>query len=191
MASLTVNYILYNTTGRQGATHPSILPSITETRLADDDYLIEVKPTLLFEEKEVSFGFLAACGTAYGSLLSFQSSPQNIPVGDNDIQVTIVYLSQEPEAKTLFTNAFNLDQATFSESDFIQPLTDSSKNVRVNESGVLSSESDEKLQALDGIDGVSFSIWKSFPGEATSGNREYAIGKSQNGYLFAFYGGNE
>jgi hypothetical protein len=191
MASLTVNYILYNTTGRQGAAHPSVLPFISEKRSADDDYLVEVKPTLQYEGKEISFGFLAASGTAYGSLLNFQPSPQNIPVGDDDIQVTVVYLSQESETQTVFANAFNLDQAAFSESDFIQQLTDSSKNVSMNESGVLSSESDEKLKALDVIDGVPFSIWKSFPGEATSGNREYAISKSQNGYLFAFYGGKE
>ncbi|MBI3237252.1 MAG: hypothetical protein HYZ43_00140 [Flavobacteriia bacterium] len=190
MASLTVNFILY-ASGRQSAAHPSVLPTITKTLSADDDYLIEILPTLEFEEKELSFGFLAACGTAYGSLLSFQPSPQNIPVGDKDIQVAVVYLPQESEAQTVFTNAFNLDQADFSESDFIQQSTDTSKNVSVNESGVVSSESDEKLQALDVIDGIPFSIWKSFPGEATSGNREYVINKSQNGHLIAFYGGNE
>jgi len=191
MASLTVNYILYNTSGRQGAAHPSVLPSITKTLSADDDYLVEILPTLEFEGKELSFAFLAACGTDYGSLLSFQASAQNIPVGDHDIQVIVVYLPQLSTDHTIFINAFNLDQADFSKSDFIQVLTDSTKNAGVNQTGALSSESDEKVQAFETIDGVPFSIWRSFPGKTTSGNRETAIGKSQNGYLFAFYGGND
>ncbi len=196
MATLTVNYIAYDKARhrRNGSLQKSVISSLSETLSDNEDYAVSVVPTLEHEGKVLHFAFLAASGTTEGSLLSFNAAPQNIPVGEADIRVTVVYLSENPGKQTVVTDAFNLDKADFTNSDFMDVLADShvdeSKTATANESGTVSSENPGTLKARDSVDGTPFSVWKSFPGESTVGNRESLVEQSQNGYLFAFYGGN-
>ncbi|ASS48831.1 MAG: hypothetical protein A3D31_06185 [Candidatus Fluviicola riflensis] len=195
MATLTVNYIAYDKirNRRNGHVQKSVISSLKEMLSDDEDYTLSVLPILEHEGNEVHFAFLAASGTADGCLLSFNAGTQNIPVGHTDIQVAVVYLPQVPDKHTVVADAFNLEKADFTNSDFIDVLADSdidnSKTAEVNELGTLSSEKAEKLQAHDSVDGTRFSVWKSFPGKGTLGKRESVIEPAQNGYLFAFYGG--
>src|SRR3989344_806156 len=157
MATLTVNYIAYDKirNRRNGHVQKSVISSLKE--------MLSVLPILEHEGNEVHFAFLAASGTADGCLLSFNAGTQNIPVGHTDIQVAVVYLPQVPDKHTVVADAFNLEKADFTNSDFIDVLADSdidnSKTAEVNELGTLSSEKAEKLQAHDSVDGTRFSAF--------------------------------
>lgn len=194
MATLTVNHIAYDKRRKNGTIEKSVVRTSSEALTGQEDYAVSVLPVLKHDGVEFHFAFLAASGTADGCLLSFNARTQNIPVGDSDIRVAVVYLPQETEEQTVVTDAFNLEKADFTNSNFIDVLADSdidnSKTEAVNQSGTLSSEKAEKLQAHDPVDGTPFSIWKSFPGKDTWGKRESVVKQAQNGYLFAFYGGN-
>ncbi|MES2554917.1 MAG: hypothetical protein V4604_02140 [Bacteroidota bacterium] len=195
MATLTVNYIAYDKTRQRriGLVPKTVISSLREILTDNEDYVVPILPVLEHEGDELQFAFLAASGTSDGCLLSFNAGTQNIPVGETDVQVVVVYLPKVPEKQTVVTDAFNLEKADFTDSNFIDVLADTdidnSKTAAVNESGTLSSENTAKLQAHDSVDGTPFSVWKSFPGKGTLGKRESVVEQSQNGYLFAFYGG--
>lgn len=193
MATITVNYIAYNRAGNRlhVPLQESVINAVNETRSADDDYSVSILPVMEHNGKELHFAFLAASGTAEGSLLSFNPGTQNLPVGDTDIRVAVVYLPHS-EIPTVFTDVFNLETTSFIDSDFIDILSENQpaieKTATANEYGVITAETIEKVIARETIDSASFSVWKPFPGESTSGKRECTIEQAQSGYLFAFYG---
>lgn len=189
MATITVNYIAYNRTGNRlnVPLNESVIDTVNETCSADDDYAVSIPPIMEYNGKELQFAFLAASGISEGSLLSFQPGIQHIPVGDSDIQVAVVYLGHS-EIQTVITDVFNLENTAFSNSDFIEIAAKNDPETK-RESCLISTETATRVFAREIVDGTSFSIWKPFPGENTSGKREYTIEQDQNGYLFAFYGG--
>ncbi|MDH4472228.1 MAG: hypothetical protein QE487_06450 [Fluviicola sp.] len=194
MATITVNYIAYNRAGNRlhVPLHESVIDTVNETCSTNDDYTVSIHPIMEHEGKELHFAFLAASGTSEGSLLSFNAGTQNIPVGDTHIRVTVVYLIHS-EVPTVFTDVFNLETSAFTNSDFIDTVSENGsvaeKTTALNEHGLISTETEKKVKAHEMVDSVSFSIWKPFPAESASGNREYIIEQAQRGYLFAFYGG--
>lgn len=194
MATITVNYIAYNRAGNRlhVPVQESVINAVNETRSADDDYAVTILPVMEHNGKELHFAFLAASGTAEGSLLSFNPGTQNLPIGDTDIRVAVVYLFHS-EIPTVFTDVFNLETTSFIDSDFIDIVSENQpaieKTAAANEYGVIPAETAEKVMAHETVDSASFSVWKPFPVGTTSGKRERSIEQAQSGYLFAFYGG--
>jgi hypothetical protein len=191
MATITVNYIAYNRAGNRlnVPLNESVIDTVNETCSADDDYAVSIAPIMEYNGKELQFAFLAASGTSEGSLLSFHPGTQIIPVGDTDIRVTVVYL-EPSEMPAVATDVFNLETNTFTNSDFIEIAAENDPETN-RESCLISTETATKVIAREIVDSTSFSIWKPFPGENTSGKREHTIEQGQSGYLFAFYDGKD
>lgn len=188
MATITVNHIAYNRAGNRlnVPLNESVIDTVNETCSANDDYTVSIAPIMEYNGKELQFSFLAASGTSEGSLLSFLPGKQNIPVGDTDIRVTVVYL-EPSEMPAVATDVFNLETNTFTNGDFMELISE--KTDAINESGLISAETATQVIAREIVDSASFSIWKPFPAGNTSGKREYTIEQGQSGYLFAFYDG--
>ena len=195
MANITVKYIVYNRAGRrrQANAQELLIPVVNSTVSSGNSYAVPIFPTLEHNEQELPFAFLAASGTANGTILSSDPTTQNIDIGDNPVTVLVVYLPQGggDGGPNVFVDAFNLDISDFTDSDFIEVFTgtavDPAKTFEANEFGVVSSATAEKVRAMTPVDGLPFLEWKELPGSVSSSDRNYTITLNQGGFLFAFY----
>jgi hypothetical protein len=141
-------------------------------------------------------------GALDGNHLYTSPANQQVPVGETDMDVLVVYgppggvgVGGGPG---VWIDAFNVDTGTFSDSlDFITVLTpptppesvDTAKSVFANQEGEISTLTPENMRANNIVDGVPFLQWKKIsPPQTLLTTKEIDLAQNQTGEIwFAFY----
>jgi len=159
-------------------------------------------PSLEFNGKQVPFAFMSVHGALDGNHLFTSPSNPQIPVGETDIDILVVYAPPggigSGGGPGVWIDAFNVDTGKFSDSlDFITVLTpptppdtvDAAKTVFANQEGEISTVQAENMRANHHVDGAEFLEWKkigAMPAIVTT--RDISLAKNQSGEIwFAFY----
>lgn len=195
MAIYLIDYIVYTSGHRRHhrGTQTTLLHTQTGIATAGDSLAIPVFPSLPYNNQELSFAFMAVAGGADGSILYTSPDTQNIKVSNSDIKALIVYAPQGiggPNIPEVIVDAFNVDIADFSDSDFMQVFTnnalDNAKTNTANNDGIVSSVSPEDMRSYSKVDNVPFLKWQLLEG-ASDNQVDYQLKQNQGGMVFAFF----
>lgn len=196
MITTTTNYIVYTAGHRRhhGGTQTQLIPQANGVATAGDNLPITAFDSLPYNGSNLPFAFMAVSGAADGSHLYTSPGTQNIPVGDNNIKILIVYAPAGGPGGDggpgVWVDPFNVDICDFSDSDFMQVFTgstlDAAKTATANNDGVVSSTTAEDLRAFTSVDGVPFLEWKKIGGVSDT-DADYNLAASETGFVFAFY----
>jgi hypothetical protein len=158
-------------------------------------------PIQFFQGQPVPFAFMSVNGAADGNHLYTDPGNQNVPVGEKDIDILVVYAPPggigSGGGPGVWVDAFNVDVGDFSDSDFIQVLTpptppdtlDAAKTSHANMEGDISTVTAENMRCFATVDGAPFVEWKKIvPTPTIITTRDVSLATNQTGEIwFAFY----
>ncbi len=195
MINTTTSYIVYTAGHRHhhAGTQTQLIPAANGTATAGDSIPVTAFASLPYMGTNLPFAFMSITGAADGSHLYTTPGTQNIPVGNNNIKILIVYAPAGGiggNGYGVWVDAFNVDTGDFSDSDFMQVYTnnavDNARTATANNDGIVSSDLAEDMRAYNVVDGVPFLEWQKIGG-ATVNTADYNLQVHETGLVFAFY----
>jgi|GEM_PF-4239698 len=196
MPHYSVRYVNYSTGGRRNHATSliDIIPPSGGNLTAGDDFSVPLFESLpcIGGDGLSHFAFSAVSGSDTGNLLNFNPVTQHVEVGDADINVLVVYYpcGNGGTGDGVFIDAFNLDLAQFSDSDFVEIFSnnvlDPTKTFNANEYGTVSTTAADRMKSFEIVDGVDFLNWTKLGG-VSSVDRDYQLSVDERGFIFAFY----
>jgi len=205
MATIVTRHVVYSiTSGRRNHHSVTNMPNIyvSPPGSYSDGSLVPINAPefKLYNGNVVNFAFAAVKGTADGNHLYATQDEINDPlnqmkVGSDDIEVVVLYLptSDGPGGPAPFiVDAFNVDIANFSDSDFVDILengaVEASKTFTANEWGTIDTTiSAVEARSYNSVDSAPFLEWKRFSTNTVSNNKTQHVDKDEKGVMFAFY----
>ena len=140
-----------------------------------------------------NFAFASVVGASVGSGIytNLGNLPINIGASENvTINKFYVPTGGGTPGVGVWVDAFNVDTGEFSDSDFIDVLTnnlpDLAKTNTANIEGYVLSDTAEDLRAKLPVDSLPFSQWQKI-GERTEASIDYLLDIKESGIVFAFF----
>ncbi|GAC1440397.1 MAG: hypothetical protein NVSMB63_06760 [Sediminibacterium sp.] len=195
MINTATNYIIYTAGHRHhhAGTQTQLIPAANGTATAGDSIPVTAFASLPYMGNNLPFAFMSVTGAADGSHLYTTPGTQNIPVGNTNIKILIVYAPAGGiggNGYGVWVDAFNVDTGNFSDSDFMQVYTngslDNAKTATANNDGTVSSDLAEDMRANNVVDGVPFLEWQKINGPTVNA-ANYNLQMHENGIAFSFY----
>ncbi len=207
MINTTIKYVVYTHSGGGVRHHHfgvqnNIINEADGTASSGDSINALGFSSLPFMGVNLPFAFMSVHGAADGNHLYTTPGNQTVPVGNDNIDILVVYapvggIGSSSGGPGVWVDAFNVDTGNFSDSDFIQVLTpptppdtlDNPKTHEANVEGDVSSVTVENLRAYQTVDGASFLKWKKIiPIESYVTTRDFTLAQNESGEIwFAFY----
>jgi hypothetical protein len=195
MINIRTEYIVYTAGHRHhhAGSQTQLIPATLGAASYGDSIPVTAFAALPYMGNNLPFAFMSVAGAADGSHIYTSPGTQNIPVGNTDIKVLVVYAPAGGiggDGYGVWVDAFNVDICDFSDSDFMKVYSnnslDNAKTLAANNDGIVSSDSIEDLRANSTVDGVPYFEWEKVGG-STFNSLDYTLQKLECGIVFAFY----
>lgn len=197
MSTYTVNYIVYTAGHRHhhAGSQTQLIPPASGVSSLGEHFPVFAPPTLPYNGNNLSFAFMSVVGNADGNHLYTSPGTKDVQTGSANIVVTVVYAPAGGIGNGgpgVWVDAFNVNTGQFSDSDFMQVLTngsvDAAKTATANNDGVVSSATAEDMRSYAQVDGVPFLKWEKIANPNTETSTiDYNLQRNEGGLVFAFY----
>ncbi len=199
MSVVHTRYVTYNRKGGRrlhagSATDDIVKPLITGAA-SGEPYEAWASPSISWSDKEgmrsADFAFWSVIGAQGGASVTTQQRLE-ITVDGSDVQAVAWYLPSGGNGNggpAFYVDAFDVNDGSFFDEDFVTVSPDSSLSANANETGVVPTTATEDITAVASIEGVPFLDWTEFtqPTPEVISNEELQASEDSTAIAFAFY----
>jgi len=197
MPTVHTHYVTYVRGHRRrhaGAVSADIITPLTSTVTDPGTYQALASPFLPWtdgngQQQNVSFAFWSVTGAADGpSVTTNQSLAVN--VDSSDVVATAWYIPTGGGGNGgpgVIIDAFDVNQGTFVDDDFVTVSPDANLTFAANDDGWVPTTKTEDVNAFTAIHAVPFADWTVFAGTETVVNEDLKAGATTSAVAFAFY----
>jgi len=202
MPNASSHFVTWISRGKRhhGSAYQDIGPSSNSNLATGDTYQPQWAPPSLdwtdtdADGKVVThhgvFAFWSIAGGANGGVVDFNQLAQGVPVGGNNITASAIYIEVGGGTNGgpgVTIDAFDVNQGTFVDDDFVTVSPDSSLTAGANNDGWVPSASAESVNAFGSIHAVPFSDWHVFLGMEMVNGTTLNVAAQSSAVAFAFY----
>jgi hypothetical protein len=196
MQNITIKYIIYTAGHRRhhAGAQANLIPVANGRATSGDTINTFAFGSLPYQGTNLPFAFMSVNGAADGNHLYTAPGNYTVEVGSTDVNIVVVYATAGGGpgggSPGVTIDAFIVDLGDFSDSDFVQVITDGTLDKALtkeaNDNGDVPTQNAELLRTYETVDGVPFSQWKKIGGPSGF-KRDFQLALQETGFAFAFY----
>lgn len=196
MPTVHTRYVTWISRGRRhhGSAAQDIVTPLNTAASDGGAYQAWASPEITWSDAQgehtADFAFWSVTGAADGA--SIAAAPSlSVPVGSGDVNATAWYLPTGGGGGNggpgVYIDAFDVNQGTFVDDDFVDVPSDPMLTAAANEDGFVPTASAEQIEAFASIHLVPFLDWRVVAGAETVSGRELDAAAGSVAVAFAFF----